>query len=274
MYLVIWYTNIWGVVIPCLWSQTTFAVPLAMQTKLPDIEPLEREQRLYERVAERIYGMVQDETWRSGDRLPPERDLAEAFGVSRTVVREAIKVLEARGVLETQTGSGVYVGRPDLSIVARSLQTYLQLLGQDNIDLRMVEIRRVLEVEIAALAALRATPEQRRELVRLCEEMRKNRRAPRVLAEMDFELHLLLAEAAQNELFVVLLAPLVEQLRGHFIYAWERYGSRPLEAIFSQHEAIVDAVACGEPERARQAMVEHVAYYTGIVQERLEMRTT
>ena len=244
-----------------------------MDTKLAEIEPLEREQRLYERVAERILSMVQDETWRSGDRLPPERDLAEAFGVSRTVVREAVKVLEARGVLETQSGSGVYVSKPDSSLVTRSLQTYLQLLGQDNIDLRLIEIRRVLEVEIAALASVRATPEQRLELTRLCQEMRKNRWAPRVLAELDFALHLLMAEAAQNELFVVLLTPLMEQLRGHFLYAWETYGARPLDAVFAQHEAIVDAVVCGDPDRARQAMIAHIAYYTGILQERLEMRT-
>ena len=157
--------------------------------------------------------------------------------------------------------------------MARSLQTYLQLLGQDNIDLRLVEIRRVLEVEIAALAAVRAMPEQRLELKRLCREMRKNRRAPRVLAELDFALHLVLAESAQNELFVVLLTPLMEQLRGHFLYAWETYGTRPLDTVFAQHEAIVDAVVCGDPDRARSAMIGHIDYYTSVLQQRLELRS-
>ena len=195
-----------------------------MDLKLHHIEPLEREQRLYERVVEKIVALIQDGAWAPGDRLPPERDLAEAFAVSRTVVREAVKTLEARGVLETLSGSGVYVRSPDSAMVSRSLRMYLQLLDQDDIDLRLAEIRCVLEMEIAALAAARATAEERQELRRLCQEMRKHAGAPRVLAEMDFQLHLLLAEATRNELFGVLLTPLIEQLREHFIYAWEHYG--------------------------------------------------
>lgn len=244
-----------------------------MDTKLPEIEPLEREQRLYERVVDRILALIQDDTWNPGDRLPAERDLAEAFGVSRTVVREAIKVLEARGVLESATGSGIYVRQPDSTMVSRSLRMYLQLLGQDDIDLRLVEIRRVLEVETAALAAERATPEQRQELRRLCVEMRKHAGAPRVLAELDFQLHQLLAESTQNELFGVLLMPLIEQLRGHFAYAWEHYAGRPLEPIFDQHEAIVAAIEACDASGARQAMASHIAYYCDILKARLAERS-
>ena len=115
-------------------------------------------------------------------------------------MREAVKVLEARGVLETQTGSGLYVREPNSATVSRSLRLYLQLMDQDDIDVRLVEIRRVLEVETAALATVRATPEERQELRRLCQEMRKHADLPQVLAEMDFQFHLLLAEATRNEL--------------------------------------------------------------------------
>ena len=69
------------------------------------VEPLEREQRLYERVVEKVLGLISTNTWKPGYRLPTERELAEAFGVSRTVVREAVKALEAQGVLESATGS-------------------------------------------------------------------------------------------------------------------------------------------------------------------------
>ena len=245
-----------------------------MDTKLPEIQPLEREQRLYERVVDKILALFQDGTWVPGDRLPAERDLAEAFGVSRTVIREAVKTLEARGMLETLTGSGVYVRSPDSAAVSRSLRMYLQLLDQDDIDLRLAEIRRVLEVEIAALAAARATAEERQELRRLCQEMRKHVGAPRVLAEMDFQLHLLLAEATRNELFGVLLTPLIEQLREHFVYAWEHYGARPVESVFEQHEAIVAAVEAGDAEGARRAMTAHIAFYVNILQARVRERQT
>jgi GntR family transcriptional repressor for pyruvate dehydrogenase complex len=188
------------------------------------------------------------------------------------VVRKAIKTLEARGVLETLTGSGVYVRRPDSATVSRSLRMYLQLLDQDDIDLRLAEIRRVLEVEIAALAAARATAEECQELRRLCQEMRKHTGAPSVLAEMDFQFHLLLAEATRNELFGVLLTPLIEQLREHFVYAWEHYGARPVEGVFEHHEAIVAAVQAGDAELARRAMAEHIAYYISILQARVRER--
>ena len=89
---------------------------------------------------------------------------------------------------------------------------------------------------------------------------------------MDFQLHLLLAEATRNELFGVLLTPLIEQLREHFIYAWEHYGARPVESVFEQHEAVVAAVEAGDAELARRAMAEHIAFYIGILQARVRER--
>lgn len=243
-----------------------------MDSRLQEIAPLEREQRLYERLVDKIIDLIQDNTWGPGDRLPAERDLAEAFGVSRTVVREAVKVLEARGILESQTGSGLYVREPDSSTISRSLRLYLQLLDQDGIDLRLAEIRRVLEVEIAALAAVRATAEEKQEMRRICLEMRTYAGMPRVLAEMDFRLHLLLAESTRNELFGVLLTPLIEQLRDHFIYAWEHYGARPVEQVFEQHEAIVSAVELCDADAARAAMAYHISFYASILQARVQER--
>jgi GntR family transcriptional repressor for pyruvate dehydrogenase complex len=224
------------------------------------IEPLEREQRLYEKVVDKILEMIAANSWPSGHRLLPERELAEAFGVSRTVVREAVKALEARGVLESATSSGVYVRAADSRMISRSLQTYLQLSNQSGVDMRLAEIRRILEVEVAALAAQRATPEQKAKFRPLCQEMRANVNAPQKMAELDFRFHALLAEATQNELFGVLLAPLIEQLHHLLTYAWEGYGERPLEVIFQHHEAIAAAVELGDADAARRATVEHMAY--------------
>lgn len=234
------------------------------------IEPLEREQRLYERVADRILILIKDNVWQSGDRLPPERELADSFGVSRTVVREAIKVLEAQGVLETVTGSGVYVRAPDSGVVSRSLQTYIQLLQLDDIDLRLAEIRRVLELEIAALAAARATRKQQEELQQLCREMRQQAGSPPALADLDLRFHLLLADGTQNQLFRILLTPLIEQLREHFLSMWEGYGSRPLERVFQQHERLVTAIQSGQPDQARSEMWEHLSYSAEVLAAKLQ----
>ena len=224
------------------------------------IEPLEREQRLYDRVVDKVLDLITTNTWKPGYRLPPERELAEAFGVSRTVVREAVKALEARGVLESTTGSGIYVRPADSSIISRSLRTYIQLSSRDDFEIRLNEVRRVLETEIAALAAERAKPEQRTQLRQICNEMRAGEKAGKKMAELDFRLHLTLAEATQNELFSVLLAPLIDQLHDQITLTWEGYGPRPVETVLEQHEAIVTAVENRDAKVARQAMVRHLAY--------------
>lgn len=229
------------------------------------IEPLEREQRLYERVADKILEFISSGTWKSGFRLPPERELSESFGVSRTVVREAVKALEARGVLESTTGSGVSVRCIDFNMVSRSLQTYMQLSSQVDFEIRLTEVRRVVEVELVALAAARATSEQLLRLNGICQEMRFGNKNARQMAELDFQLHVTLAEATQNELFKVLLAPLIDQLRDQIVLTWEGY-PHSVELVLGEHEAIVGAVERGDAEGARQAMIEHLDSTRGVLE--------
>jgi GntR family transcriptional repressor for pyruvate dehydrogenase complex len=241
-------------------------------TQLPDssenplaIEPLEREQRLYERVVEKVLALVANNTWKPGHRLPPERELAEAFGVSRTVVREAVKALEARGVLESGTGSGLYVRSADHTLVSRSLQTYIQLSNRAGFEIRLNEVRRVLETETVALAAERATPEQLAALRSICDQMHAGGPAAQI-ADLDFRFHLSLAEATHNELFTVLLAPLIDQLRSHITFTWEGYNQERFDLTLAQHAAIVAAVERRDPDAARQAMIRHLAYSREVIE--------
>jgi GntR family transcriptional repressor for pyruvate dehydrogenase complex len=230
------------------------------------IAPLEREQRLYERVVDKVLELISSGAWKPGYRLPPERELSEAFGVSRTVVREAIKALEARGVLESTTGSGVSVRLADYNMVSRSLQTYMQLSNRVDFEIRLNEVRRVLEVEMVALAASRITPEQRTQLRQICRQMREGKNTAKQMAELDFRLHVTLAESTQNDLFKVLLAPLISQLREQIILTWEDF-PRPVGEVFDQHEAIVTAVENGDAEAARQAMTKHLIYSRNVLED-------
>jgi GntR family transcriptional repressor for pyruvate dehydrogenase complex len=227
---------------------------------------LERERRLYERLVDKILDLISSGKWKPGYRLPPERELSEAFGVSRTVVREAIKALEARGVLESTTGSGVSVRLADYNMVSRSLQTYMQLSSRVDFEIRLNEVRRVLEVEMVALAASRITPEQRTQLRQICRQMRDGKNTAKQMAELDFRLHVTLAESTQNDLFKVLLAPLISQLREQIILTWEDF-PRPVEEVFDQHEAIVAAVENGDAEAARQAMTKHLIYSRNVLED-------
>jgi GntR family transcriptional regulator, transcriptional repressor for pyruvate dehydrogenase complex len=232
----------------------------------PAIEPLEREQRLYERVVDKVLELISSGVWKPDYRLPPERELSESFGVSRTVVREAVKALEARGVLESATGSGVSVRRADFNIVSQSLQTYMQLANRDDFEIRLNEVRRVLEVEMVALAAARRTPEQLAKLRQICQKMRADGNTAKQMAELDFNLHVTLAEATQNELFKVLLAPLINQLRDQITLTWEDF-PRPVDLVFDQHEAIVEAVAAEDAEAGRQAMIKHLAFSREVLED-------
>jgi len=230
------------------------------------IEPLEREPRLYERLVDKILGLISSGAWKPGFRLPPERELSEAFGVSRTVVREAVKALEARGVLESMAGSGVSVRLADFNMVSRSLQTYMQLSNRVDFEIRLNEVRRVLEVEMVALAASRITPEQMTQLHQICKQMRERQNTAKQMAELDFRLHVTLAEATQNDLFKVLLAPLIHQLRDQIILTWEDF-PRPAEEVFDQHEAIVTAVQNGNADAARQAMTKHLMFSRQVLED-------
>lgn len=230
------------------------------------IAPLEREQRLYERVVDKVLELISSGAWKPGYRLPPERELSESFGVSRTVVREAVKALEARGILESTTGSGVSVRQADFNMVSQSLKTYMQLANRDDFEIRLNEVRRVLEVEMVALAASRITPEQRTQLRQICRQMRDGKNTAKQMAELDFRLHVTLAESTQNDLFKVLLAPLISQLREQIILTWEDF-PRPVEDVFDQHESIVAAVESGDAEAARQAMTKHLLYSRNVLED-------
>jgi GntR family transcriptional regulator, transcriptional repressor for pyruvate dehydrogenase complex len=230
------------------------------------IERLEREPRLYEKLADKILELISSGSWKPGFRLPPERELSEAFGVSRTVVREAVKALEARGVLESGAGGGVSVRLADFNMLSRSLQTYMQLSNRVDFEIRLNEVRRVLEVEMVALAAARRTAEEVARLREICRQMRAGGNTAKEMAELDFSLHVTLAEATQNDLFKVLLAPLIHQLRDHIVLTWEDF-PRPVEQVFDQHEAIVSAVENGDADGARQAMMKHLMFSREVLED-------
>ena len=199
-----------------------------------------------------------------------QQAIAAELGVSLVPVREGLRLLEAEGFVKVYPRHGVYVCGPDPDLVSRSLQTYLQLLDTNDVTWRLAEIRRILEIEIAPLAAARATPEQRVQLGKLCQEMRTRPGSTEKLAELDLRFHKLLAEATQNELFGVLLAPLMEQMETLFHNTWADYGTRPVEPVLQHHEAILVAVEQGDSDAARGAMTEHMDYFFLVLEESSE----
>jgi len=212
--------------------------------------------RLYEQVADQIQALIVAESLRPGDRLPAERDLAERLGVSRTVVREALRVLTVRGLLCVKPGCGAYVQELSVRAASAPLQLLLKLRQTPHPYHNLQEVRRTIEVECAGLAASRADA---CDLERLCgtyARMEEHLHDAEPFATADLDFHLTLAAATHNDLFPVLLAPITELLSEAILVSY--YGPGASEAGLAHHCAILDAVQARDAARAREAMCRHI----------------
>lgn len=189
-----------------------------------------------------------------GDPLPPERDLAKRFGVSRPTINEALSALESQGVIVRKMGSGTFVNQeiPE-SVLSKCLERFV--LFQSCSDEDLVLFREALEPEIAALAAENSTPE---DLAFLREDLlaieRKIQNDPGHQAESDVGFHLRLAEASKNRLFVSVLIGIQERIELWIDSSKMDYMEQGLEI----HRRIYEAVAAGDPKAARKAMRDHM----------------
>jgi GntR family transcriptional repressor for pyruvate dehydrogenase complex len=221
-------------------------------------QEIQRGTTLANRVTYQIEELILEGRLQPGDRLPPERDLARQFGVSRTVIREAVRALVAKSLLEVQPGSGTIVRSPTPKSVAQSM-TLLLRAGQPEIDYDKVhEVRRILEVEIARLAAERRTAEDLEALEDILRqtsesEIQDDRTC---FPECDVAFHAALARATHNELFPLLLDSMADVMIKVRQMASE-VPDMPTRAL-KHHHAIYEQVKAGEPEGAYQAMHEHL----------------
>jgi len=184
--------------------------------------------------------------------LPPESQLSEAFGVSRTVAREAMRTLRTQGLVEVSRGRRPRVKPVDTQVAVDSLQALLIRSGAALTHLG--EIRRVVEVEIAGMAAERATAEEIQAMQEAIDEQQAARSVKKQI-EADHRFHELLARASRNPLFPLLLStigPLLHESRRRTI---SRVGT---ERAIEGHIKILDAVARRASEEARQAMRVHL----------------
>jgi GntR family transcriptional repressor for pyruvate dehydrogenase complex len=214
---------------------------------------IQREQRLSDKVADLLLESIVSRRLNVGDRLPSERELGEQFGVSRTVVREAVRALVAKGLIEVRSGSGLRVAAVAASTVSESMSLYL--LGGEFEFEQVHEVRKMLEVHIAALAAERATADDKAALADACDRMAAVLDDVDRAAQLDVEFHRLIAHATQNDLYLVLLdsigRPQLEIRRSNI-------GAGHGQETVEQHRAILAAIVDGHPARARDAMSEHL----------------
>jgi GntR family transcriptional repressor for pyruvate dehydrogenase complex len=217
-----------------------------------------REPSLVEKVANELSEAIITGRLTRGTRLPSERDLGDQFGVSRTVIREAVRSLAARGLVAVTSGRGVEVVGVDARAVVDSLRLFLR--GTRSFDVRqIIEMRGTVEVATAGYAAIRATEEDRARLAELCEEHERLLAAGDIPAasRVDFEFHRALAAASGNDLFLVMLDSVGDMLREMRDRAYDRKGVG--ESGLREHREILGLVDAKDEQGARAAMAKHLA---------------
>lgn len=230
---------------------------------------------LSQRVVDGIFERIADGALKPGDRVPPEPVLMQEFGVSRSVVREAISRLQAGGLLRTQQGVGSFVLSPKVELPPLQ-QTGTELKFQQK--LAMLELRLSLEPEAAALAAQRRTTEQLSAMERALDDFDTQHTTGEATAEADYRFHELLAQATGNEYFSHVLRALSSATIPRQAAARRGGGSSASasaakaarfgesspelragkEITAQEHWAVLEAIRRGDAAGARAAMFMHL----------------
>jgi len=219
-------------------------------------ESVVRTRHLTDEVADRLASHILTAGLPPGDRLPTADALASSYGVSRTVIREALSRLKAEGLIETRQGSGAFVARER---TARPFRLPERSPEAEGATLHVLELRATVETEAAALAAARHTPDDLREIRRHLLAMEHAANGEDGI-EHDRQFHRAIAVASGNPLFPLFIDFLVQHCRDAILAVrqhpteWAAYAS----AARTEHRAVLTAIEAHDADQARAAMRDHL----------------
>ncbi len=217
-----------------------------------------RDSTLTERAQEQIENLILDRALGPEDRLPSERELAQMLGVSRTVIREAIRLLAAKGLVAVRTGSGTYVRILGADIMKAPMDLLLRAGALKIEDIH--EVRAVLEIRIAELAANHATDDDLQRMEETIQRLRKRNISAMEYATADVAFHCYLAAATQNPLLLALVNSINDVMIEVRLRAAYSLGDVSRERAIYYHSKILDCVRARDVVGAHDAMVEHLAF--------------
>ena len=227
--------------------------------------PLRPRDRLYQEIVDQIQAQVQTGKLNPGDRLPPERELAEQFGVSRTAVREAIKSLAEKGLVTVEVGRGTFVRAMTSDNVVEAMAL---LLGDERGNLAALQVaRELLEIPIARLAATNRSDEHVAQLSALLRDMEITQRDPQRFIGADTDFHIELARATGNPVLEVLSQTIVALMRKQRILLTDF--EQEIPAALNSHRAILKAVTARNSKAAGAAMQDHLEHVSAVIRRPL-----
>lgn len=224
--------------------------------------------RLYEVVAEEMEKAILDGAYEIGSRLPSEQSLANQFEVSRNVVREALKVLQERGLVQVLDGSGAFVARPNPEQTTNALGRYIRMIGVTSALDALYETRIAIEGMNARLAAERATEEQIQELDDILEVMRQNIGSHEMWTRADLDFHISIARATNNPFQALLLEPIVDEMREVISEGFVKPGAT--HSGLESHEKLMKNIKDRNPEEAYRTMTAHLQESIQSVKENIK----
>lgn len=214
-----------------------------------------RAARLYEQIVQQIEQSIVEGLLKPGDQLPTERELAQQFGVSRTAVREAVKILTEKRLVESFSGRGTFVTPPKSQPSRKPLDLFFG--GSDLEETGyLVELRQIVEPEVTALAVSRIEEQQLIMMREAVAVMDQSMQQPEAYIEADLDFHLALAEAAGNPLVLSLLDSIVGVLRNQRLGIFGVDGGPGRGQM--HHKKILEAIERRDPVGAREAMQDHL----------------
>jgi GntR family transcriptional repressor for pyruvate dehydrogenase complex len=211
-------------------------------------------------IAEQIRSSILAGEFRPGEKLPPERELAEMFGVSRPSVREALNMLAAGGMLESYQGGGTVVKSLVETAVGNPLSELIRVEQARALD--VIEVRKGMEAWTAYYAAQRSQPEDVRKLGEIVENMRLNLGGMRPSEDLDANFHIVIANASRNVVWLHLMQSFYEALKVFQQSVWRAVylTEEDHRTLYEHHRSIYEAIRDKDPERARDAMLAHLNF--------------
>jgi GntR family transcriptional repressor for pyruvate dehydrogenase complex len=239
-----------------------------MELKLPKIAITERPPAA-QQIAHQLLEYFVSGKVKPGDRLPSERQLAEALGVSRSIIREALKSLGMLSLIRVKPGGGYYLQDVPSNLLPKSVEWGLLLGERHTADL--VEARGFIEVTVVRLAAERRDEKNLSRLDDLLAQMKAARENPKKFVEADIAFHITLAEASRNSA----LRNILSGMR-NLLDVWIRrnvYAAEDLDPRYRRHLAIFEAIKKRNPEAAARAMETHMTFAAKYLRETLKDET-
>jgi GntR family transcriptional regulator, transcriptional repressor for pyruvate dehydrogenase complex len=213
-----------------------------------------RKTRIYEEVVSQIHELIREGKFKARDQLPSERELAETFKVSRTSVREALRALEAQGLIVSRTGAGNFVAELPIESLVAPLAA--MLIEEKDALADIFEMRKLIEPHIASLAAERATKRDIDRMKKILDKQREAVGRGETGVEADAELHFAIGRATQNQAFEKLVSGLMDILSHSREESLQTKDRR--KASIESHRKIVAAIERHDQKKAREAMLFHI----------------